>query len=93
MLWSYFDQVATLLVPFTIDHLLSPAGRTRKQLAFEPFQVLQNPCLESFQVPSAFEPPVPIGSRVILPSAANTILYFRFAEADAVNGVPVKNVV
>src|SRR5262249_3699228 len=50
------------------------------------------PSFESFQVPADFEPPVPAGSRVILPSAVNVILYLRLPVAAAVNGVPVKKV-
>src|SRR4029453_3112784 len=63
-----------MVVPFVTDHLLSPAVRMRKQLGWEPFQVVQKPSFVSFQVPSAFEPPEPTGSRVILPSALNIIL-------------------
>jgi hypothetical protein len=57
----------------------------------DPFQVVQKPSFESFQVPSFFAPPLPIGSRVIFPSVVNTILYLMFVVA-AVNGCPVKNV-
>src|SRR5262249_53041131 len=72
---NHFVQVATDVVPFITDHLLSPAVRILKQLALEPFQVVQKPSLVSFQVPSPLEPPEPIGSRVILPSGLNIILY------------------
>src|SRR5437899_1507450 len=72
--WYYFVQVATAVVPFITDHLLSPAVRMRKQLTLEPFQVVQKPSLVSFQVPSPLAPVPASGSRVILPSALNTIL-------------------
>src|SRR2546430_13775859 len=90
-LTCHFVQVATTVVPFTTDHLLSPAVRMRKQLGWEPFQVVQKPSFVSFQVPSPFEPPPPIGSRVIFPSALNIILYFMFV-ADAGEGLPFKKV-
>src|SRR5438128_864985 len=86
-LWrrSHFVQVATAVVPFITDHLLSPAVRMRKQLALEPCQVVQKPSLVSFQVPSALEPPALIGSRIILPSGLNVILYLILVAA-AVKG-------
>jgi hypothetical protein len=56
-----------------------------KQLALEPCQVVQKPSLVSFHVPSALEPPAPTGSRVILPSGLNVILYLIFVAA-AVKG-------
>jgi len=40
---DYFDQVPTAVVPLITDHLLSPAVSMRKQLAVEPFQVVQKP--------------------------------------------------
>ena len=59
----------------------------RKQLAVEPFQVVQKPSLVSFQVPSPLTPLVlATGSRVILPSAVNTILNLTFDGVDEVNG-------
>src|SRR4029453_4628071 len=79
-----FVQVATAVVPFTTDHLLSPAVTIWKQLGLEPFQVVQKPSLLSFQVPSPLAPAVPTGSRVILPSGVNTILNLTFAGVDEV---------
>src|SRR5262249_36017413 len=75
---------ATAVVPFTTDHLLSPAVTIWKQLGLEPFQVVQKPSLLSFQVPSPLAPAVPTGSRVILPSGVNTILNLMFAGVDEV---------
>jgi hypothetical protein len=89
---NYFVHVATAVVPFITDHLLSPAVMMRKQFAFEPFQVVQKPSLLSFQVPSPFAPDFATGSRVILPSAVNTILNFTFEGVDDVNGWPLKKV-
>src|SRR3984893_13287850 len=89
---GHFVQVATTVVPFITDHLLSPAVRMRKQLALEPFQVVQKPSLVSFQVPWPLAPEVAIGSRVILPSAVNTILNLTFEGVEEVNGWPVKKV-
>ena len=54
----------------------------RKQLAVEPFQVVQKPSLVSFQVPSPLAPALPTGSRVILPSGVNTILNLTFDGVD-----------
>ena len=45
-----FVQVATAAVPFTTDHLLSPAVTIWKQLGLEPFQVVQKPSLLSFHI-------------------------------------------
>src|SRR5262249_62133425 len=75
-LWrrSHFVQVATAVVPFSTDHLLSPAVRTPKQICLAPLHLVQKPSLVSFHVPSPFAPPAPIGSRVILPSELNVIL-------------------
>src|SRR5271167_567216 len=78
---GHFVQVATTVVPFITDHLLSPAVRMRKQLALEPFQV-----------PWPLAPEVATGSRVILPSAVNTILNLTFEGVAEVNGWPVKKV-
>src|SRR5262249_50306978 len=75
---GYFDQLAMALVPAMIDHLLVPLACTRKQFSFDPFQVVQKPSCESFQVPSDLAPVLPSGSRVILPSWLNTILYLTF---------------
>ena len=83
----------TALVPAMMDHLLAPLRLTRKQFSFEPFQVVQKPSWR--KLPGAFAssaPALPIGSRVILPSAANTILNLTFDSVDAVNGLPLKNV-
>src|SRR5450432_3269365 len=74
------------------DHLLSPAATRLKQLAAEFFQVVQKPSLLSFQVPSPLTPDLPSGSRVILPSALNTIVYLMFWVVEEVNGMPVKKV-
>src|ERR1700733_3918012 len=83
---SHFDQVARTLEPFKIDHLLSPALTTVKQLAMvAPPHVVQKPSFDSFQVPTPLAP-VPIGWRFILPSALNVILNLRFVGVDAVNG-------
>src|SRR5207302_4935682 len=89
---SYFVQVAITVVPFITDHLLVPAVRTRKQLAVEPFHVVQKPSLVNFQVPSPLAPLFASGSRVILPSAVKTILNFTFEGVEDVNGWPLKNV-
>ena len=64
-----------------------------KQFAFEPFQVVQNPSLLSFQVPSPLAPDPAIGSRVIFPSGMKTILNFTFEGVADVNGWPLKKVV
>ena len=63
-----------------------------KQLVLEPFHVVQKPVLSSFQVPVSLTPALPAGSRVILPSAANDIVYLMFFGVAAVNGWPLKNV-
>src|SRR5262249_21747284 len=70
----------------------SPAVRMRKQLALEPFQVVQKPSLVSFQVPSPLAPVPASGSRVILPSALNTILNLTFAGVAGGKGWPGKEV-
>src|SRR5262245_10174500 len=64
----------------------------RKQLALEPFQVVQKPSLVSFQVPSPLAPELAAGSRVILPSAVNTILNLTLVGVAEVNGSPLKKV-
>src|SRR5579871_4235936 len=89
---SYFDQVPTRDLPFITDHLLSPAATSVKQFCGEFFQVVQKPSLLSFQVPSPLTPALPCGSRVILPSAANVIVYLMFCGVDEVKGWPVKKV-
>src|SRR5579862_213222 len=82
-----------MVEPFITDHLLAPAFTSVKQLAMvAPPQVVQKPSFDSFQVPSPLLPP-PMGSRFILPSARNVILYLMFDSVDAVNGWPLKNVV
>src|SRR5580704_1271964 len=82
-----------MVEPFITDHLLVPALTRVKQLAMvEPPQVVQKPSFDSFQVPSPLLPE-PIGSRFILPSAMNVILYLTFDSVDAVNGCPLKNAV
>src|SRR5882757_3130259 len=78
--------------PLTTDHLLSPVETRVKQLAAEFFQVVQKPSLLSFQVPSPLTPALPSGSRVILPSAVNTIVYLMFWGVEEVNGSPLKKV-
>jgi len=85
---GYLLQVARMVEPLSTDHLLSPAETTVKQLAPAPFQVVQKPSLDSFQVPSplAPPPPLPAGSRFILPSAENVILNLTLELVDAVNG-------
>src|SRR5258708_16353113 len=82
----YFVQVPIEAVPFMTDHLLSPLGTRLKQLDGEFFQVVQKPSLLSFQVPSPLTPAFPSGSRVILPSALNTIVYLMFCGVEEVNG-------
>ena len=83
---SYFDQVATTVVPFMTDHLFSPAVRMRKQFDLAPFQVVQKPSLVSFQVPSPLAPDWASGSRVIFPSGVKTILNLTLDGVDEVNG-------
>jgi hypothetical protein len=56
----YLLQVAMMVEPLSTDHLLSPAAATVKQLSLPPFQEVQKPFSESFQVPSP-RLPVPIG--------------------------------
>src|SRR5580692_10521885 len=84
-----------MLEPFITDHLLSPALTTVKQFSLAPFQVVQKPSVESFQVPSPLAPPPPPfdGSRFILLSAVNVILNLTLDVVAAVNGWPLKNVV
>ena len=75
-----------MLEPFITDHLLVPALISVKQLLkVLPAQVVQKPSFDSFQVPSPLLPE-PIGSRFILPSAMNVILYLMLDSVDAVNG-------
>src|SRR2546423_14078 len=81
------------LVPAMIDHLLAAVACTRKQFSFEPFQVVQKPSAESFQVPSDLGPGLLSGSRVILPSAVNVILNLTLDGVAAVKAWPLKNVV
>ena len=86
------STLAITVEPFITDHLFSPAVTMTKQLGLEPFQVVQKPFLESFQVPSPLTPALPAGSRVILPSAVNDIVNLMFFGVAAVNGWPLKNV-
>src|SRR5258708_8106677 len=82
-----------MVEPLSTDHLLAPELASVKQLlTVAPPQVVQKPSFDSFQVPSPLLPD-PIGSRFILPSAMNVILYLTFDSVDAVNGWPLKNVV
>src|ERR1700686_5599930 len=82
-----------MVEPFITDHLLAPAFTSVKPLArVAPPQVVQKPSFDSFQVPSPLLPE-PIGSRFILPSARNVILYLTFDSVDGLNGWPLKNVV
>src|SRR5580704_13566294 len=82
-----------MVEPFMTDHLLAPALTSVKQLeTVAPPQTVQKPSFDSFQVPSPLLPE-PIGSRFILPSARNVILYLTFDSVDAVNGWPLKNAV
>src|ERR1700722_2082818 len=83
---GHFVQVPIEAVPFMTDHLLSPSGTKLKQLAAEFFQVVQKPSLLSFQVPSPLTPDFPSGSRVILPSAGDTIVDLMFCGVEEVNG-------
>ena len=71
--------------------MLAPALTRVKQLSLPPFQEVQKPSFDSFQVPSPLLP-LPIGTRLILPSGVNVILNLTFDGDDAVNGWPVKNV-
>ena len=87
----YLLQVAMMVEPLSTDHLLSPALTTVKQLSLPPFQVVQKPSFDSFQVPSP-RLPVPIGWRFILPSAVKVILNLRFDGVVAVKGLPSKKV-
>ena len=66
-------------------------GKDREAFSLAPFQVVQKPSFDSFQVPSPLWP-VPIGTRFILPSAANVILNLTLEGVAAVNGWPLKNV-
>src|SRR5262245_30380690 len=72
---AYLLHVPTLAFPFTTDHFFSPVVTSVKQFSLLPFQVVQKPSFESFQVPSLPTPVVPCGLRVTLPSALNTIGY------------------
>jgi hypothetical protein len=74
-----------MVEPLSTDHLLSPALTTVKHLSLAPFHAVQNPSLDSFQVPSPFEP-LPIGKRFILPSAVNIMVKRKFDGVEAVNG-------
>src|SRR5262249_42177155 len=98
------DGWPTAWDPLTIAHLLAPSSCTRWQFPRgEPFQVEQKPSAESFQVPSVMPPPVvalpdlppglPSDSRVMVPSGLNTMRNLTFEGVDAVNGLPLKNVV
>ena len=87
----YLLQVAMMVEPLSTDHLLSPALTTVKQLSLPPFHMVQKPSFDSFQVPSPLLP-VPIGWRVILPSAVKVILNLRFDGVVAVKGFPSKKV-
>src|SRR5215813_8651929 len=86
-------HVATVVAPRTTDHLLSSTFTSVKHVALLPFQLVQNPSLLSFQVPSPCTPAARLtGSRVIFPSAMNTILNLMFDGVDEVNAWPLKNV-
>src|SRR5580693_1972123 len=80
-----------MVEPLSTDHLLSPAPTTVKQLSLPPFQEVQKPSFDSFQVPSP-RLPVPIGCRFILPPAMKVILNLRFDDVVAVKGCPLKKV-
>src|SRR5262245_13524292 len=88
---AYLLHVPTLAFPFTTDHFFSPAVTSVKQFSLLPFQVVQKPSFESFQVPSPPTPVVPCGLRVTLPSALNTIVNLVFEGVKDVNGAPLKN--
>ena len=75
-----------MVEPLSTDHLLSPALTIVKQLALAPFQAVQKPSFDSFQVPSPLAPLPLAGSRFILPSAENVILNFTFDVVAATNG-------
>ena len=87
----YLLHVARMVEPLSTDHLLAPALTTVKQFSLAPFQMVQKPSFDSFQVPSPLRP-VPIGARFILPSAVNVILNLTLEGVAAVNGWPLKNV-
>src|SRR5271170_4654096 len=90
---GYLLHTAAGVAPFITDHLLVPAPVMVKQLGILPFQVLQNPSLSSFQLPSPLAPPLPTGVRVTLPSGVNTILNFTPPDGVvAVKASPVKKV-
>src|SRR5262245_51295661 len=92
---SYFSllHVATVVAPRTTDHLLSSTLTSVKQVGLLPFQLVQKPSLLSFHVPSPLTPAARLtGSRVILPSAMNTILNLMFDGVDEVNAWPLKHV-
>ena len=72
--------------------LLGADADQSKQLSLPPFQAVQKPSFESFQVPWP-RLPLPIGTRLILPSGENVILNLRLDGLEAVNGWPLKNVV
>src|SRR5580704_702689 len=80
-----------MVEPLSTDHLLSPAATTVKQLGLLPLHVVQKPSFDSCQVPSPLLPD-PTGTRFILPSAENVILYLTFDGVAAVKDWPVKKV-
>src|SRR5258708_7328456 len=88
---AYLLHVPTLAFPFMTDHFFSPTVTSVKQFSLLPFQVVQKPSFESFQVPSPPTPVLPCGLRVALPSALNTIVNLVFEGVKDVNGTPLKN--
>ena len=75
-----------MVEPLSTDHLLSPALTIGEAIGLAPFQVVQKPSFDSFQVPSPLPPPPPTGARFILPSAENVILNLTLDGVAAVNG-------
>src|SRR5260370_35611800 len=86
----YLLHTAISVDAFITDHLFAAVASTWKQLAFWPFQGVQKPSLSSFQVPSPLAPARLAGSRVLLPSALNTILNLTPRGSGASNCCPLK---
>ena len=88
---AYLLHVPTLAFPFMTNHFFSPAVTSVKQFSLLPFQVVQKPSFESFQVPAPPTPVLPCGLRVTLPSTLNTIVNLVFEGVEDVNGWPLQN--
>lgn len=74
-----------MVEPLRTDHFLSPTLTRVKQLSLPSFQAVQKPSFESFQVPVPLLP-LPIGTRLILPSGVNVILNLTLDGLEAVKG-------